>query len=69
MERTMRILWIGLLLMACRAEIKTPTTDTDDVITTESDLDGDGYLEGDDCDDNDADYPGTVETCDGEQQL
>ena len=62
----MRILWIGLLLTACRAEIKTPTTDTEDVVVTESDLDGDGYLEGDDCDDNDASiYPGAVETCDG----
>ena len=62
----MRTLWISLLLMACQAEIKTPTTDTEDVVVTESDLDGDGYLEGDDCDDNDASiYPGAVETCDG----
>ena len=60
------IMWVGLFMVGCRNEVKTPTTDTDDIIVTESDLDGDGYLEGDDCDDNDAGvYPGATETCDG----
>ena len=56
---------ISTIAVACTGEVKTVDTKTDDIIV-ESDLDNDGYLEGDDCDDTNASInPSVVEICDG----
>ena len=67
---TVRIPWALLLpttlalLIACGD--KDDDDEEDDTASGETDADGDGFPEGDDCDDDDATtYPGADELCDG----
>jgi len=63
MSRTLTILALTLLV-ACRTDVDKP--DTADTGPTTADADGDGWLEGEDCDDDDAAInPGADEHCDG----
>jgi hypothetical protein len=73
-ERMSRPLYLSIaLLMGCVPSEKpdvnadTPTTDTSDEETDDTtDVDGDGFTEEEDCDDNDdAVNPDAEETCDG----
>ena len=60
----MRFVILISLLLACDSPVKIDLPDDSDVIV-EIDGDGDGYLEGDDCDDdNSSVFPGAVEVCD-----
>ncbi|MCP4810389.1 MAG: hypothetical protein GY913_22720 [Proteobacteria bacterium] len=56
-----------LLLLACSKT--TPNADSGDVPEVNYDVDGDGYLVDEDCDDNDGTvWPGAIEVCDGVDQ-
>ena len=60
----MRFVILISLLLACDSPVKIGVPDDSDFIV-EIDADGDGYLEGDDCDDdNSSVFPGAVEVCD-----
>ena len=56
---------LSLFLLGCEGPIKSETDNTEEGIFFE-DNDGDGFLNGEDCNDEDASiYPGAVEICDG----
>ena len=60
----MRFFVFMSLLVACDSSVKVDVPDESDFIV-EIDADGDGYLETDDCDDQDsAVFPGAIEVCD-----
>ena len=66
-EYNMSFLVYIILLFACRtAKPISPSEETIDTGNTVVDLDGDGYLNDEDCDDNNAAvHPNASELCDG----